>query len=564
MRLRHHVAIVFFTILTLCVVFSAQADNRCGDYNYKLNKNGKAVITKYNGNDSEVVIPNSLDGNEVVEIGKRAFYSSDIEKITIPESVSTIGSYAFGFSEDLLEVSTYATLIKDHAFTYCSDLETVTLFAKQTAIEEQAFYSCESLETIKGTLYNPGSYSVAFCDSLTSVTIAGSFVDDHAFTYCSSLKSVSFLGEATTINEQAFYTCDQLTTITGTVSNVGSYAFAFDSKLAEITISGNNISDHAFTYCEKLKSVTLLTPYVDIEEQGFYNCGKLETVTGLVGNVGSYAFGFCEKLQALDVTGTEIEDDAFTYCSKLLVRVPNESETIAAIKVAKVHYTTADNLSVRPETKNESDSPEPITSSSNMTVVSEVATNEWQCDNCGNLASGNFCNNCGAKKSATEEVTPSAVTAEPTSAPTDAPVVESTTRHASELTLESAVRYMLSPEDNTITVSIIDMGEGTFSVLSSKGKSYLGLVEREDDTYGIQLMSTASGDSYSTEDSPYDYNSQGFINVLNYLLKDHGKTIVSIIPMYDTMFSALDTTGKSYVVQVMYSEAMIMIGLFGT
>lgn len=560
MHRRHHIGAVLVALLILTFIVSAHADSRSGDYSYKLNKDGDAVITKYNGNATELIIPDTLDGHSVVEIGKQAFYSSEIEKLTIPSSVTTIGRYAFAFSDDLAEITTYASLIKDHAFTYCSDLESITFLAERTMLEEQALYSCESLETIKGTLYNPGSYSVAFCEDLREVTIAGEYVDDHAFTYCSSLKTVKFITENIAIKEQAFYSCDQLTTVTGKVANIESYAFAFDSKLSDITIVGETIKDHAFTYCKKLKSVTLLTPYVDIEEQAFYSCGKLETVTGLIGNVGSYAFGFCEKLSSLDIAGTEIEDDAFTYCSKLFVRVPNNSDVISAIKSAKVHYTTTDELSVRTETVDSRNTDTSGSVPDNVPAISELSNEEWICPNCGNTVKGNFCNNCGAKKPAEETTTP-AITTAPTVAPTAAPTPKPENRSSIELTLDSVVRYMLSPNDSSVTVSIIDMGEGTFTARSSKGKSYLGMVEDDGDSYVIELMSTGGGESYSTEDAPYDYNSPEFKNVLNYLLQDDGKTIVSIIPMYGTMLSTLDSSGDSYLVEILYSEAMIMIGL---
>ncbi len=625
MRRTQVTGILLFCLLALLFTLPAYADSRSGDFSYKLNQSNEAVITKYSGNATELVIPDTLDGHTVVEIGKQAFYSSEVEKVSIPSSVITIGSYAFGYSDDLQEVTTFATLIKDHAFTYCSELETVNLLSEETIVESQGFYSCDNLETVNGTIVDPDSYSFGYCSnlmaitiggskvkdhaftyctdletvtitgesivvedqafyscdklttvngivadvgsyafgydgSLKSITISGEEIQDHAFTYCSSLETVNLVGESIKVKDQAFYSCDRLKTFNGTVVDVGSYAFGYDGKLESITVSGELVGDHAFTYCEKLKTVTLVTPYVEIDDQVFYSCEKLETVNGIIGNVGSYGFGYCQKLTSLTFAGTSIEDNAFTYCNKLMLSIPNDPQVISAVQSANVHYTTVDGLSV-PSSSNTLPESEKAESSENAPDAVETSSGEWKCPTCGNLVSGNFCNNCGTKKPVVEETATSIITAQPTTAPTAAPTAVPETRSTSDLTLESVVRYMLAPNDSSLSVNIIDMGEGTFSAMSSKGQSYLGMVEDDGDTYVIELMATGTGNSYSTEDSPYDYNSQNFKDVLNFLLKDDGKTIVSIIPMYGTMLSALDSSGKSYLVEIMYSEAMIMIGL---
>ena len=96
---------------------------------------------------------------------------------TIPNSVTTIGSYAF---DD------------------CSNLTSVTIPNSVTTIGESAFSGCRSLTsvTIPNSVTTIGKYAFIYCRSLTSVTIPNSVttIGDYAFYSCSSLKDVYYLG----------------------------------------------------------------------------------------------------------------------------------------------------------------------------------------------------------------------------------------------------------------------------------------------------------------------------------------------------------------------------------
>lgn len=62
----------------------------------------QVTINSYDGNESHVVIPSSLEGKPVVAIGKAAFSdNSGVQSITIPASVTSIGAMAFGGTGNL-------------------------------------------------------------------------------------------------------------------------------------------------------------------------------------------------------------------------------------------------------------------------------------------------------------------------------------------------------------------------------------------------------------------------------------------------------------------------------
>ncbi|MCM1499341.1 MAG: leucine-rich repeat domain-containing protein, partial [Clostridium sp.] len=65
-----------------------------GDYEYTVD-NLQVTITKYTGSATSVTIPSSLGGNEVVAIGANAFQNTAVQSVKIPDTVVSIGNYAF-------------------------------------------------------------------------------------------------------------------------------------------------------------------------------------------------------------------------------------------------------------------------------------------------------------------------------------------------------------------------------------------------------------------------------------------------------------------------------------
>lgn len=80
------------------------------------------ILEEYRGHDEKVIIP---DG--VLEIGNNAFTNSDITEVILPESVHTIGSFAFSECSRLRQISLPMGLeeIKERAFSGCSSLKKI-------------------------------------------------------------------------------------------------------------------------------------------------------------------------------------------------------------------------------------------------------------------------------------------------------------------------------------------------------------------------------------------------------------------------------------------------------
>ena len=259
-------------------------------YAYTVN-GGNATITKFLGPvDSEghvdstnngpyyIEIPSELGNCPVTGLGEHSFSTEDngsplydihhhnIQSVTIPESVTSIGQSAFEacFSLDSLIIKDAATSIGDRAFDGCSALETLSLGEKIKTIGDYAFQGCSYLTnvTIPQSVTSIGRQAFYLTD-LNTLTIKGPIksMGYAAFAGCTNLTSLSLYDGIQTIGEGAFINSTSLeaVTIPQSVTSIGAYAFANCSNLRTITIPEKvtTIESDTFTGCSNLESIML-------------------------------------------------------------------------------------------------------------------------------------------------------------------------------------------------------------------------------------------------------------------------------------------------------------------
>ena len=189
-------------------------------FDYRPLADGTLEITGYNGSSKNVNIPENINGIPVSSIGESAFADFFeevlIESVTIPDSVKTIGSYAFSSCIALHTVNFGANIeyIGNSAFSGCVKLKSIALPKKLTSLEGAVFNSCESLTsvTIHDSITKIGGSAFYGCVNLKDLTIGKSvtYIDTFAFGDCKSLESVTIPESVGMLGEYAFSGCSKL------------------------------------------------------------------------------------------------------------------------------------------------------------------------------------------------------------------------------------------------------------------------------------------------------------------------------------------------------------------
>ena len=370
----------FLLTLTLTVSVASYAQTEINGLNYNLNSATKeAELVSTEMCFENLTIPSSVfyDGEtyNVTSIGYNAFKDcTNIESVTIPNSVTNIEQNAFENCYNLTSVtlSNSLTSIENFTFSNCTLLTSITIPNSVTTIGYGAFCSCTSLQsvTIPNSVAQIESRAFENCYGLTSITLPNSLISiaDETFKGCTGLTSITIPSSVMTIDNSAFYNCSNLTSVTipdyvrsigneaffgcekltsvkipKSVSNIGNKIFGACSSLASIEVeSGNDkydsrencnavIETASNTLIATCKNTVIPNTVTSIGNQAFYSSDITSiTIPNSVTSIGREAFAYCDNLASITIPAsvTSIGNEAFfRYNTKPYLSIINLSET---------------------------------------------------------------------------------------------------------------------------------------------------------------------------------------------------------------------------------------------
>lgn len=339
------------TLLTIVPHSEVKADTT-GEWSYEI-VNGSVMVTGYNGNKSDITVPETIHGMKVTAIGNEAFKSNtNLVSVVIPDNITSIGTYAFAdcYSLASITLSNKITELADYILAGCIKLENIIIPESVTSIGEGAFAYCSGLTSIK-------------IPADVSVIPYKEYFGFSCFFGCSRLNSIDVDNKNTKFNSQdgILYNktksvlltypsgkTDSSYTFPDSVEYIMSDAFCCCSNLTEITLSESVVSvEHdSFRGCSNLQSIKVdnknskfssrdgVLYNKDKSELIIYPLGKKDDVFIIpngVTSIAKSAFEACSSLTSINIPDSvkSIESRAFIQCESLTgITIPSSVEAV--------------------------------------------------------------------------------------------------------------------------------------------------------------------------------------------------------------------------------------------
>ncbi len=282
----------------------------------------------------------------MTEVPEKAFQNcTDLVKVWMPDTMETIGSFAFDGCVNLAECdlnyvdkpltvgqcafrSTALTEVKlgdctlgTAAFMNCKAMKEAVIAGAAEEIPSECFRGCETLE------------KVWLADDIKQIS-CGYYNDQGAFSECPNLKSVSFGSGLEKADHRAFRTggADMELTFRAPAVSVPENAFQGCTEITKVTLpkTMHDIGANAFAGCENLAEMNFPFNLQSVGNGAFSNTALTSVkINGCT--FGTGAFRNCRNLLTVEIgEGTEtIPPTCFAGCTSLkTVRLPDSVKAI--------------------------------------------------------------------------------------------------------------------------------------------------------------------------------------------------------------------------------------------
>ncbi len=260
------------------IVYAEGENVRSGNYVYSVNEDGTITFENYKGTETEVKIPDTIDGKTVVTLGAKAFAdNTTVKSVALCDSISSIDYKSFLGCTSLEKIE-----VNDTNKNY--DVIDGVLYnegAKQLLLYPVAksgseFVIPDTVDTIgKAAMYETSLEKITFPASLT-------YIEHHGVSYNSKLKEADLSGTA--------------------VDELGDLAFTYCTALEDVKLSDKleYIGSAAFAGCSSLEEIDIPFSVITIGQNAFAGTAmKSVIIPSTVQEIGYCAFGYDEELKPI-------------------------------------------------------------------------------------------------------------------------------------------------------------------------------------------------------------------------------------------------------------------------
>ena len=315
-------------------------------------------------------IGRNLSYNANYSYGYSPFYqSASLYDVTIGDSVTSIGSYAFNDCNALtyLNISTGVTAIGDYAFQSCEQLRDIELPSTIETIGynnlDQSYINLVSHAvtppTISGgcsgkVIYVPSgsgdAYRELYPDNIIidgdGVTVVVEITEEDTLSVV-ALNQVDQLGDINHLVVRGTLDDTDISCIKNSMTNlitldmsglnmneIPASFFKENRKITKITLpeKATAIGYRAFRDCSRLKEIIMPDTLQQIGSEAFYQANLKEvTIPQNVTTIGSYAFYNCDKLRTVNIPSRVKRLEEYMFYDCLLLSSVELSDSLTYI-----------------------------------------------------------------------------------------------------------------------------------------------------------------------------------------------------------------------------------------
>lgn len=310
----------------------------------------------------------------VTSIGSYAFYRcSQLSSISIPSSVTSIDAIAFDYCDNLTKVNINSidawckikfgsSLLNKTGNLYLNGVLVTSIVIPEdiTSIGKYTFYNCSKLQsvTISNSVIAIESSAFSGCGGLVNMVMPESVktIGDKAFYNCAGLTSLVIPKSVTELGYQAFGGCggikevyieDCVTPLNCNLKNYSYYNdYFFEDSPIEYLYVGRNLSGYTFSYAYgdwrgTLRTVEFGNGITSIPNSMFDSCyGLTEVViSNSIKDIGKNAFYYCNLTKLILGENVEtIGQAAFRGADIKDINIPNNVTSIGGGVFGECHY----------------------------------------------------------------------------------------------------------------------------------------------------------------------------------------------------------------------------------